>query len=181
MAASISTRVEDQGRHVISFQFDRTQSTTITTDALWCFAACDLVCQYPSLHQHLVEGSREHSSSDVDHLFKSLIETPLLSLDDIPHEELPVTVMDGLDECGGLRHDSSGWDDYEGLLRTLKRWVQVDHLKKFKLVITSMPENRITPSPIPSVPMSISPLAVMLNREVVLPMTSGYSSSHDSM
>ena len=89
--------------------------------------------------------------------------------------------MDGLDECGGLRHDSSGWDDYEGLLRTLKRWVQVDHLKKFKLVITSMPENRITPSPIPSVPMSISPLAVMLNREVVLPMTSGYSSSHDSM
>jgi len=43
LAASISTRVEDQGRHVISFQFDRTQLTTITTDALWRFAACDLV------------------------------------------------------------------------------------------------------------------------------------------
>jgi len=36
--------------------------------------------------------------------------------------------MDGLDECGSLRHGSSGWDDYEGLLRALKRWVQVDQV-----------------------------------------------------
>ena len=144
LAASISTRLEGKGRHVISFRFDRTQSTTITTDALWRVIACDFVRQYPSLRQHLVEGSRGHNSSDIDHLFKSLIETPLSALDNVPHEELPVIVVDALDECGGLRHDSSGWDDYEGLLHTLKRWVQVDHLKKFKLVITSRPENRIT-------------------------------------
>ena len=33
LAASISTRLQDQNRHVISFRFDRTQSTTITTDS----------------------------------------------------------------------------------------------------------------------------------------------------
>ena len=35
LAASISTRLQDQGRHVIPFRFDRTQSTSITTEALW--------------------------------------------------------------------------------------------------------------------------------------------------
>ena len=76
--------------------------------------------------------------------FKNLIETPLFILGDVPYEELPVIVIDALDECGGLRHDSLAKDDYEDLLRTLKRWVQADHLKKFKLVITSRPEDAIT-------------------------------------
>ena len=35
-------------------------------------------------------------------------------------------------------------DDYEGLLRTLKRCVQADYLKMFKFVITSRPEDAIT-------------------------------------
>jgi len=144
LAASISTRLQDQGRHVISFRFDRTQSTTITTDSLWRVVACDLARFYPSFRQHLVEHNKQHSSSDIDRLFKNLIETPLSILDDVPCEELPVIVIDALDECGGLRHDSSSKDDYKGLLRTLKRWVQADCLKKFKLVITSRPENRIT-------------------------------------
>ena len=144
LAASISTRLEDQGRHVISFRFDRTQSTTITTDSLWRVVACDLARLYPSFRQHLVKHNKEHSSSDIDRLFKNIIETPLSSLGDVPCEELPVIVIDALDECGGLRHDSSAMGDYEDLLRTLKRWVQADHLKKFKLVITSRPEDAIT-------------------------------------
>ena len=129
---------------MISFRFDRTQSTTITTDSLWRVVACDLARLYPSFRRHLVKHHNEHSSSDIDRLFKNLIETPLSGLDDVPCEELPVIVIDALDECGGLRHDSSAMDDYEDLLRTLKRWVQADHLKKFKLVITSRPEDAIT-------------------------------------
>ena len=144
LAASISTRLQDQGRHVISFRFDRTQSTTITTDSLWRVVACDLARLYPSFRQHLVKHNKQHSSSDIDRLFKNLIETPLSILGDVPCEKLPVIVIDALDECGGLRHDSSAKDDYECLLRTLKRWVQADHLKKFKLVITSRPEDAIT-------------------------------------
>jgi len=145
LAASIAIRLEDQNRHVISFRFDRTQSTTITTNALWRAVACDLARLYPSLRSHLTQGTQGHSSSDIDRLFKSLIEEPLSALDDnVPREELPVIVIDALDECGGLRQDVSGKEDLQGLLRTLKCWIQADHLKKFKLVITSRPEDRIT-------------------------------------
>ena len=53
-------------------------------------------------------------------------------------------VIDALDECGGLRHDLSEMGSYEGLLRTLKRWTLVGCLRKFKLIITSRPEDPIT-------------------------------------
>ena len=92
-----------RNKHVISFLFDRTQSTMITTDSLWHVVACDLARLYPSFHQHLVKHNKEHSSPDIDRFFKNLIETPLSSLDDVPCEELPVIVIDALDECGGLR------------------------------------------------------------------------------
>jgi len=145
LAASIASRLEDQKRHVISFRFDRTQSTTITTNTLWRAVACDLAHLHLSLRSHLTQSTQGHSSSDIDRLFKLLIEEPLSTLaDDVLHEELPVIVIDALDECGGLRHDESGKENLRSLLRTLKRWTQADHLKKFKVVITSRPEDCIT-------------------------------------
>ena len=144
LAASIAIRLQEQHRHVIYFRFDRTQSTTITTNALWRAVACDLARLYPSFREYLTQGSRKLISSDVDRIFKSLIETPLSLLKNVPLEELPVIVIDALDECGGLRHDSSEKRDHSALLRTLQRWVKVDYLKRFKLVITSRKENRIT-------------------------------------
>ena len=53
-------------------------------------------------------------------------------------------IVDALDNCGGLRHDFSGQKDYDALLCVLKRWALFDHLQKFKLVITSQPEDNIT-------------------------------------
>ena len=144
LAASITSRLLNQKRHVIWFRFDRTQSTTITTEALWRVVACGLARWYPSLRQQLAQGNTELSSSNIDHVFEMLIQQPLSTLDGVSHEELPVIVIDALDECGGLRYDLSGRKDYDDLLRTLRRWVEVDHLKKFKLVITSRPEVRIT-------------------------------------
>ena len=141
LAASITSRLQDQGRRVVWFRFDRTQSTTITTEALWRVVACNFARWYPSLRRQLPQGNRELSSSNIDRLFTTLIEESLSTLDEIPHEERPVIVIDALDECGGLRHDSSGMGDYEGLLRTLKRWALVDCLRKFKLIITSRPED----------------------------------------
>ena len=145
LAASVANRLVDQKRHVITFRFDRTQST-VTTNALWRTVACDLARIFPSLRQHLAQGNQGHNSSDIDRLFQSLIEVPLSTLDDdaIPHEKLPVIVIDALDECGGLGHDASEKEDFQSLLHTLKHWIQVDHLKRFKLVITSRPDNRIT-------------------------------------
>jgi len=144
LAASIASRLEDQKRQVISFRFDRTEKT-ITTKSLWRAVACHLARLYPSLRPHLAQGNQGHSSSDIDRLFKLLIEEPLSVLDDdVPREELPVILIDALDECGGLRDNASEMDDFEGLVRTLKRWVQVDHLKRLKLVVTSRPEDHIT-------------------------------------
>jgi len=144
LAASIANRLVDQKRHIISFRFDRTDST-ITTSVLWRTVACDLARMFLSLRQHLAQGNQGRSSSDIDRLFKLLIEEPLSTLvDAIPWEELPVIVIDALDECGGLKHDASGKEDFRDPLHTLKRWIQVDHLKKLKLVITSRPEHGIT-------------------------------------
>jgi len=142
LAASIASRLGDQKKHVISFRFNRTQSTTITTNALWRAVACDLARLHLSLRSHLTQSTQGHSSFDIDQLFKLLIEEPLSTLgDDVPREELPVIVIDALDKCGGLRHDESGKEDLRSLLCMLKRWIQADHLKKFKVVITSRPED----------------------------------------
>ena len=146
LAASIALRLRKLDRHVISFRFDRAQSSTPTTDALWRAVALDLARMYPSVRQHIhnmVQGNRVPDPYDIDDLFNSLIETPLSTLNDVPPDKLPVIVVDALDECSGLRHDLSGKDDFEGLVRILKRWVQVDHLKKLKLIITSRAEDRI--------------------------------------
>ena len=146
LAASIAARLREQDRHVISFRFDRTQSATITTDALWRVVALGLARLYPSVRQHIlnmVQNDKVPEPSDMNGRFKFLIETPLSKINDVPREELPVIVIDALDECGGLRHDSFGKDDYKDLLHTLKRWVQFDHLKRFKLVITSRPDDRL--------------------------------------
>ena len=147
LAASMAASLREQGRHVVPFRFDRTQSSTITADALWRAIALDLARLYPSVRQQIhkiVQGNMLPDPHDIDGRFKSLIETPLFALNDVPPERLPVIVVDALDECGGLRHDSSGKDDFEGLVRTLKRWIRAEHLKRFKLVITSRPENYIT-------------------------------------
>jgi len=144
LAASIAKRLIDQKRHVISFRFDHTESS-ITTSALWRAVACDLARRYPSLRPHIAQGNQGYSSSNIDQLFKSLIEVPLFILvHDIPREELPVIVIDALDECGGLRHDTLGKKDFRDLLHTLRHWIQVDHLKKLKIVITSWPRDHIT-------------------------------------
>jgi len=144
LAASITTRLLAQKRYAIWFRFDRTQSTTITTEALWRVVSCSLARQYPSLRHHLARGNAEISSSNVDHIFETLVQQPLSTLGGVLDEKLPVIVIDALDECGGFRHDTSGRKDFKALLRTLRRWVEVDHLKKFKLIITSRPEDRIT-------------------------------------
>ena len=107
LASSIAIRLQKQNRQAICFRFDRTEFSTITTDALWRVVARDLAHQYPSVCQHIPKDNQMPILSDIDHLFKSLIETPLSTLGDVPHEELPVIVIDALDECGGLRHDSS--------------------------------------------------------------------------
>jgi len=143
LAASIAIRLQKQNRQVICFRFDRTESSAITADALWRVVARDLAHLYPSVCRHILEDNQKPISSDIDRTFEWLIERPLSTLGDVPREELPVIVIDALDECGGLRHDPSGRRDYEALLRTLRHWVEVTDSNKLKLVITSRPDENI--------------------------------------
>jgi len=144
LAASILIRLQDQNRHVISFRFDHTQSIMTTTGTLWHIITCDLACLYPSFHQYLVKHDKWHSLPGINRLFEDLIVEPISSLGDVLYEKLLVIVIDALDKCGGLRHNLPAKNDYKGLLCMLKHWVQVDYLKRFKLVITSRPEDAIT-------------------------------------
>ena len=137
LATSISTQLHDQNRHVISFQFNSTQSTMITIDTFWHVITCDISCLCPFFCQYLVKHNKEQSSSNIDHLFKNIIEIPLSSLDNVLCEELPLIVINVFDEYGSLRHNLSAIDNYKGFLHIFKHWVQADHLKKFKLVIAS--------------------------------------------
>jgi len=114
-----------------------------TTDALWHVVTCDLAYLYPSFYQYLVKHDKWCSLPGINHLFKDLIVGPIFSLGDVPYKELLVIVIDALDECGSLRHNLPVKDDYKGLLCMLKHWVHMDHLKRFKLVITSRPEDAI--------------------------------------
>jgi len=115
-----------------------------TTGAFWCVIACDLVYLYPFFHQYLVKHDKWRSSPGINHLFEDLILEPISILGDVPYEKLLVIVIDALDECGGLRHNLPIKNNYKSLLDTLKHWIQMDHLKRFKLVITSRLEDAIT-------------------------------------
>jgi len=99
LAASITARLREQDHHVISFCFDCIQSATITIDALWRVVALGLARLYPSVRQHIlnkVQNDKVPDPSNIDGRFKFLIETPLSMLNDVPHEELPVIVIDAL-------------------------------------------------------------------------------------
>jgi len=71
----------------------------------------------------LVQNDKVPDPFDLNSRFKFLIEKPLSILNDMLSEELLVIVINVLDEYGGLRHNSSGRDNYKGLLYTLKCWV----------------------------------------------------------
>jgi len=90
-----------------------------------------------------------------------LIQGPLsiLMLDHDQLEQLPVIVVDTLDECSSLRYDLFGRDDFEELLCTLKYWTLIGHLRKSKLIITSQPEDCITQNFLESISTCINILS----------------------
>jgi len=91
----------------------------------------------------------------MDDRFKSLIETPLSTLNDVPSEELLVIVIDGLDKCSGLRHDASAKDNYKDLSYMLKCWAQVNQ----KVQVDHYQPTGGPYQPNPSVFISLFPLA----------------------
>jgi hypothetical protein len=100
----------------------------------------DLSRQYPSLKRIVVEKLHADeirpTTKNIDNLFRHYISDPLGESGDIPVGRLPVIVVDGLDECGGLEGQASA--QREALMKTLHSWSQMP--TKFKLVVTSRGE-----------------------------------------
>ncbi|KXN87181.1 Vegetative incompatibility protein HET-E-1 [Leucoagaricus sp. SymC.cos] len=159
LASSIVSRLRAQHRLGSYFVFDRAKVALATSNALWRCAAYDVARQYPASRKCIVERLQDEevevNSSNIQTLYRYLIEEPLgASKDDIPKGRLPVFVIDGLDECGGLQGRHS--EDREDLLETLKRW-QKNLPETFKLIVTSRYEDDIATTLTPiSNPLDVS-------------------------
>lgn len=119
-----------------SFFLQRQNAAVMTPHSLWRTVAYDLAKRHPSIRKTLVAkmktGEIIPTTTDVDTLFLHFIHEPLTKSEDIPKGELPVIVIDALDECGGLdgQHSEHRWN----LIRTLKSWSSLSG--KFKLIVT---------------------------------------------
>jgi hypothetical protein len=122
------------------FFFERANASRTTTSALWRTVAFDLARQYPSFRKVAIDKLNEDevdpNASNVNILFRHLIDKPLKACIDIPPGRLPVVVVDALDECGGL--DGHRSSNRKSLLDTVKRWLSLP--SRFKLIVTSRGE-----------------------------------------
>ena len=92
----------------------------------WHVVTFGLACLYSSVCQQildLVQNDKVPDPFDLNSKFKFLIEKPLSILNNMLSKKLLVIVINALDEYGGLRHNSSGRDNYKGLLYILKYWI----------------------------------------------------------
>ncbi|KIM19869.1 hypothetical protein M408DRAFT_82921, partial [Serendipita vermifera MAFF 305830] len=143
IATSIVERLRLTGRLGSSFFFQRDRGKFMTPHNLWRTVAHDLGCRYSDIRKHLLAALAEEetvlTTYNIDQLFLKFIEKPLVASNDIPTENLPIIVIDALDECGGF--DGRYSDHRTGLMQTIKRWTSLS--SKFKLVVTSRRESDI--------------------------------------
>ena len=143
IAASLVERLHESKRLGSKFFFQRERASVMTPNALWRIVAYDLARQYPSIRTRLLATLKENegiqTSANIDSLFRQLIREPLMTSEEIPAENLPVIVLDALDECGGLEGQYS--DHRVSLVRTLRLWSSLP--KTFKLIVTGRGETDI--------------------------------------
>ncbi len=143
LASTIASRLHTRRRLGSYFVFDRAKADITTTSALWRCVGYDIAEKFPFARQCIIGqlDAKEIrlNTPNTEDLFKRLVEDPLKEPMDIPPGRLPIIIIDGLDECGGLKGRRS--EDRKALLRALKKWPQLS--VKFKLIITSRPEGDI--------------------------------------
>lgn len=145
IALTVERRLRRSLRLGSSFFFRRDVPTSHFPTFLWRSIAANLANRYPSVRRAIVEKLNEPDVDPErmtpDDLFKAFIADPLQATDDadIPRGRLPVIVIDGLDECGGLEGHVSPFR--QRLLATLVKWSALP--KRFKLFVTSRDEEDI--------------------------------------
>ena len=144
IARKLASKLRLSHRFGSSFFFQRELATVQTPVNFWRTVAFDLSREYPSARNAIVTKLKDNEidleNTDAEELFRSLMEDPLKHSLDIPPGRLPVVVIDGIDECGGL--DGSRSKHRTILLEGIKAWTRLG--PRFKLVVTSRPEDDIS-------------------------------------
>jgi hypothetical protein len=140
IASSLVSRLMKHGRMGSSFTFKRGDVMLSDPAAVWRTIAHDLARyddSFASLLAAVVKsGTVDPGRPDIASHFESLIMEPLTKRHNqsLPHD-IPVIVLDGLDECGS---DPSQAGQRNALLDTFVHW---SHLPwKFKLIVTGRDE-----------------------------------------
>ena len=127
-----------------NFFFSRDDTERRTPFALWCHILYSLSCQFPGFKRKAAEHIRvnlvEVQSSQASDILKIVFET-LASLEegDIPLDEMPVIVVDALDECPmrSLRPSRRR----QSVLDGLHRFSQLS--SRIKFIVTSREDSDI--------------------------------------
>ena len=140
VASSLVSQLMKRGRMGSNFAFKRGNITLSDPAAVWRTIAHDLARYDDSfasiLAAVLKSGTVDPGRPDIASHFESLIMEPWTKRHNqsLPHD-IPVIVLDGLDECGS---DPSQAGQRKALLDTFVHW---SHLpRKFKLIITGRDE-----------------------------------------
>lgn len=144
IASSLISRLTDRRRLGSSFFFKRGDIMLSDPAAVWRTIAYDLAQHSTTFADNLVEILKGrtilHKRPDVALHFKFLIEIPLTkSYDKSSSRDVPVIVIDALDECNS---EGPRGAQKRHFLHTLTQWSRLSHT--FKLVITGRDE-RIIP------------------------------------
>jgi NACHT domain len=143
IAASIIHQLRENRRLGSQFIFRRQESNVSTPHALWRSVAFDLSQQYPGIRQKIIVelDADPHliKTDKSEELFEKLVYAPLAGMEGVPDGRLPVIVIDGLDECGGL--DGGNSQHRKDLLATLSKWRNL--VPKVKIIVTSREERDI--------------------------------------
>ncbi|CCA77067.1 hypothetical protein PIIN_11052, partial [Serendipita indica DSM 11827] len=125
-----------------SFFFRRQETATTTASALWQGIAYDLA-RHPTIRKYLADKMRNEeidlTTPNIDILFQQLVEKPLSKIGNLSQDQLPVVIIDALDECGGLVGTRS--TEFRQLLQTLTAWSRLP--TSCKLIVTSREEDDI--------------------------------------
>ncbi|KIM27398.1 hypothetical protein M408DRAFT_311277, partial [Serendipita vermifera MAFF 305830] len=143
IAASAVEKYRLSGRLGSSFFFRRERADVLNPNALWRKVAHDFGRRYPDIRKWLVTALSENetipSMVNTDSLFRQIIQEPLVASGETTSANLPIVIVDALDECGGM--DGQRSSQRASLMKTLHNW---SHLPtKFKLIVTSRGENDI--------------------------------------
>ena len=143
IARKLAFKLRSLHRLGSSFFFQRELAAIQTPANLWRTVALDISREYPSARNAIVAKLKDNEidleNTDAEELFRSLVEDPLKQSSDILRGRLPVVVIDGIDECGGL--DGSRSKHRTILLEGMKDWTRLG--LRFKLIVTSRPEDDI--------------------------------------